>query len=94
MKTAFSMAICLVFILSSQVQWAQANQGAIQHDAEHYILLKQHGEKWAAEDKRIEARLAEIRKKNNGKPPNIVYILIDDVGFGEFGIPELNYVRG
>jgi arylsulfatase len=94
MKAAFSMTMSLVFILSSQVPWALANQGAIQHDAEHYILLKQHGEKWAAEDKRIDARLAELRKKNGGKPPNIVYILIDDVGFGEFGIPELNYVRG
>jgi hypothetical protein len=26
-----------------------ANQ--IVHDAEHYILLQKHGEKWAAEDK-------------------------------------------
>ena len=44
MKAVFSMTMCLIFILSSQVPWAQANQGAIQHGAEHYILLKQH---WA-----------------------------------------------
>jgi arylsulfatase len=94
MKMAFSMTMCLVLLLSSQVPWAQANQGAIQHDAEHYILLNQHGEKWAAEDTRMDAKLAELWKKNGGKPPNIVYILIDDVGFGEFGIPELNHVRG
>jgi arylsulfatase len=66
----------------------------IVHDAEHYILLKEHAERWAAEDKENAARLNEVRKKNGDQPPNIVYILIDDVGYGEFGIPELNYVRG
>ncbi len=28
------------------------------------------------------------------KAPNVVIVLIDDVGFGEFGIPLLNGVRG
>jgi len=31
---------------------------------------------------------------NGGQPPNILYILIDDIGFGEIGEPYLNYVRG
>ena len=66
----------------------------IQHDAEHYMLLAQHGERWAAEDKTIEAKLAEVRKANGGKRPNIFFILIDDVGFGDMGTPELNHVRG
>ena len=66
----------------------------IAHDAEYYILEAQHGEKWAAEDKAIEKKMAEFRKKNNGKAPNILYILIDDIGFGDLGIPELNSVRG
>ncbi len=30
----------------------------------------------------VDAKLAEFRKKSGGKPPNILYILIDDVGFG------------
>jgi arylsulfatase len=38
--------------------------------------------------------LAEIREQNGGRPPNIIQILIDDVGFGEMGMPELNFVRG
>jgi arylsulfatase len=38
--------------------------------------------------------LAEFREGNGGKPPNIIYLLIDDMGFGEMGIPELNAVRG
>jgi hypothetical protein len=28
------------------------------------------------------------------KPPNIVYILLDDVGFGEIGMDELSVIRG
>ncbi len=66
----------------------------IQHDTEHYVLLHQYAEQWAAEDEEVESKLAEIRQRNGGKRPNIVYILIDDMGFGEFGIPELNRIRG
>jgi arylsulfatase len=66
----------------------------IVHDAEHYILEAQYAEQWADEDVAVDAKLAELRANNGGKPPNIIYILIDDVGFGEFGNPELNHVRG
>jgi arylsulfatase len=64
------------------------------HDTEHNILKAQHGERWAKEDAEIDAKLAEIRKKNGGKPPNIVYILLDDLGFGEIGMPNLDVIRG
>ena len=69
-------------------------QDPIVHDGEFNYIKSQHATKWAKEDKEIEARLTEITKKNNGKRPNILYILVDDVGFGDFGIPALNYVRG
>ena len=69
-------------------------QNPIQHDAEHYILLSQHQDKWEAEDKDIDKKLKKLYKENDGKKPNIIYILIDDVGFGEFGNPLLNKVRG
>ena len=75
-------------------QSGDARAQAIQHDAEHYVLQRQHGEKWAAADKKVDKILADVRKKNGGKRPNIIYILVDDMGFGEFGIPELNMVRG
>ena len=64
------------------------------HDAEYAIIEAQNGETWAADDVTLDQKLADIRAKNGGKPPNIVYILLDDVGFGEMGDPVLNHVRG
>jgi arylsulfatase len=95
MRLKFARALFVTWqaVFALQVQ-AQPKSGEIIHDAEHYILLEEHAERWAAEDKRNAKRLKELRKQNGGKPPNILYILIDDVGYGEFGIPELNYVRG
>ena len=62
-------------------------------DAEHYVLKAQNGEKWAAEDKELDKKLAELKEKY-GTPPNIVYILWDDTPFGDVGIPHLQKVRG
>ena len=68
-----------------------ASQAAkLVHDAEYYILEAQNNEKWAADDQAVDAKLKAFRQKNGGKPPNILYILIDDIGFGDLGIPELN----
>ena len=67
---------------------------SIVHDAEYYILKAQHGEVWAEHDETVDTRLAEFQARNGGKPPNILYVLVDDLSFGEMGIPELNYVRG
>jgi arylsulfatase len=71
-----------------------ASAGEIIHDAEYTIIEAQNGKAWAADDKTIDKKLAEIRKMNGGKPPNIVYILLDDVGFGEIGMDELSVIRG
>ena len=59
------------------------------HDAEFYILHAQNGEKWAAEDKDLDAKLAALRAKNDGRPPNIIHILWDDMTFGAVGFPAL-----
>ncbi|WP_198593564.1 hypothetical protein, partial [Vibrio breoganii] len=64
------------------------------HDAQFGILERQHGEKWAAQDKEIEKKLAEIREKNGGKRPNIVYILVDDLSYGQMGSRKMNHVMG
>ncbi len=66
----------------------------LNHDAEYYVLQAQHGEQWKKDDKAVDNKLAEFKKKNGGKAPNIVYILVDDIGYGDMGIPELNALRG
>ena len=87
-------AIAFGIAALSATPFAIAQDKTIIHDAEHYILLDQHGEKWAAENSDIGAKLAAIEQKNNGKKPNIIFILVDDVGMGELGSPILNNVRG
>lgn len=64
------------------------------HDADYGILKAQHAEQWAKDDAAVQAKLEEFRKGNDGKPPNVLYILIDDLGYGDMGIPELNAIRG
>ena len=91
-KSAF-LAVTSILSVSLFVATAHA-QSEIVHDAEYYILEAQNGEKWAAEDKQIDDKLAAFREQNGGKPPNIFYILIDDIGFGDLGSKTLNSIRG
>ena len=65
----------------------------IVHDAEYYILEAQNGERWAAEDKDLDAKLAQLREKF-GQPPNIIHVMWDDTSFGDVGIPAINKIRG
>ncbi len=89
-STAFRLAAAVTGIVL-----ASATLGAeIVHDGEFNYLRAQFGEQWAAEDVDVDRKLTDIRTRNGGKRPNILYILVDDVGFGDFGIPELNYIRG
>ena len=92
MKTYLWPVLLAVFCLAATSTAFAAEK--IVHDTEYYILQAQNAEKWAADDKAVDEKLAEFKKKNNGKPPNILYILIDDLGFGDMGIPELNAIRG
>lgn len=73
---------------------AAAQDSPIIHDGEYNFLQAQQGDEWAQQDARVEQRLAEIRNANGGKPPNIFYILIDDVSFGLMGNRAMNYVTG
>jgi arylsulfatase len=69
-------------------------ESQIIHDAEYYLSEAQNKEKWTADDKVVEKKLAQIVSTNGGKRPNIVYILLDDIGYGEIGTPDLTPSRG
>jgi arylsulfatase len=73
---------------------ALGQQNAIVHDAEYYILEAQNGQRWEAEDRTLDQQLAAFRERNGGRPPNVFYILIDDIGFGDLGSETLNSIRG
>lgn len=73
---------------------AFAQKAPIAHDSEYYILEAQLSEQWKQDNAAVDERLETFRETNDGKPPNILYILVDDIGFGDMGIPELNAVRG
>lgn len=89
MKTHFLTATVLALAAP-----ALAQETPIAHDSEYYILQAQNAEQWAEDNATVDERLEAFRETNGGKPPNILYILVDDIGFGDMGIPELNAVRG
>ena len=64
------------------------------HDGEFNFLKVQYAEAWAEEDQQIDEKLADLRRNNDGKRPNILYVLIDDVSFGQMGKPGMNDVMG
>jgi arylsulfatase A-like enzyme len=83
------------FALAGSLLGGSMAQGKdIVHDGEYYFLKSQHAKTWAQEDKEVEKALASIRKRNGGKRPNIVYVLIDDVSYGQMGSRRMNYVTG
>ena len=89
MKSIMSVTLVALMLVTSQ-----ASAKDLIHDADYYVLEAQHGEQWAKDDEAVEKKLAAFRKTNGGKSPNILYILVDDIGYGDMGIPELNSVRG
>ena len=93
LRFLFSFIVILMLVFSLAANTLAKEPTGIIHDAEHYILEAQHGEKWAAEDKAIDQKLAELRKKH-GTPLNIIHIMWDDTALGEVGIPEIQAVRG
>jgi len=79
-------AVACLFVVSLSAR-------AAQYDAEYYELEKQFGERWLADDKKVQSKLAELEKKF-GKKPNIINILVDDVGYSELGVYGGGKLRG
>jgi len=80
-KSGFTLSAALAAIISIGLP-LQVN--AYQPDGPHATHAKKNAAKWAEEDKEIGARLTALEKKF-GKKPNIIYVLADDVGWGEMG---------
>jgi len=91
----FKLIELLMIILSAGViSMSTLAASPIVHDGEYYFVESQYRDQWAAQDKNIETKLAQLREANGGKRPNILYVLIDDVSFGQMGKPALNDVMG
>jgi arylsulfatase len=88
----FAVGFALAALLLGNATAANA-AGKIVHDAEYYILEAQHGDKWRAEDRQLDKKLADLRKKF-GRPPNLIHIMWDDTAYGDVGIPAIQKVRG
>ena len=89
MKTFFHL---LAFIVGSALMFPVASFSG-QFDAPYYEFQKKNGAEWAKEDKAIETKLAALEKRF-GKKPNIIYILVDDIGHGELGVQGGGASRG
>jgi arylsulfatase len=87
------MALIVGLLAINQTAIAQAEKSKIIHDAEYYILEAQHEDVWAAQDKELDQKLAELRAKY-GAPPNIIHIIWDDTAVGEVGVPAIQKLQG
>ena len=75
--------VCVLSAVLALSIWSASGLAKdIVHDAEYYVLEAQNGERWVSDDREIAQILESTRSQNGGNPPNIVYILLDDVGFG------------
>ncbi len=80
-------------VLAVLATYAMAQETAIVHDAEYYILEAQNGKVWAVEDGELDKKLAALREEY-GAPPNIVHYMWDDQPPMAFGDPIYQQIRG
>ncbi len=79
-----SGSMSAVATLAAILWMAPGDAPAFQPDAPFQLHQQKNKDLWAAEDGQIDAKLAAL-EQTFGKKPNIIYILADDVGWGELG---------
>jgi len=92
-RTAIHNYSVMAGIGAVALTYSLATANAQQFDAPYYEFEKIHGAEWAKEDKEIDTKLAALEAKF-GKKPNIIYILVDDIGHGELGSQGGGETRG
>lgn len=70
--------------LGSAVAFWPSLGSALEPDGPHMAFAARNADKWSAEDSEVDSKLAALEKRF-GKKPNIIYILTDDIGWGELG---------
>jgi arylsulfatase A-like enzyme len=89
-----SKQACILISVAIAMWSSSTLADEIIHDREFDFLKAQYAEAWEEEDEQIDEKLAELRGNNGGERPNILFVLIDDVSFGQMGKPALSDVMG
>ena len=84
-----TLTVFFVFLLSIN----GSNTLAYQSDSAYLKLKEKNKESWQAEDKKINLKLKKLQQSTK-KKPNIVFILSDDIGWGELGSYGGGKLRG
>ena len=93
-RTGAAFHLCCIALTASSARDGADKHQTIIHDADAFdpggAARRALGEGRRADH----GATGKIRQANGNRPPNIVYILLDDVGFGELGMPDLDVIRG